>query len=100
MAEPPLIPPRVNPSRRPLMKQLSDAYRREGDLERQVAAYEAELRRLAGRERQYEHAAPSATYLELERLLGYAEPTGYRAEPSTPQDFVAGRGRSNTDGVA
>ena len=34
-----------------------------------------------------EHIGPSATYRELERLLGYRQPTGYRRHPSEPGDF-------------
>jgi hypothetical protein len=41
-----------------------------------------------------------AAYLELERLLGYREPTGYRPERSGPADWLEGGGPHWTAGVA
>lgn len=46
-----------------------------------------------------EHIGPSGTYRELEALLGYLHPTGYRSKPSTPADWQPGGGPRWTAGI-
>lgn len=56
---------------------------RQAVLAGQVAAVAPPVRRRPPRE----HVGPSPVYQELEQLLGYQQPTGYRASPSRPIDF-------------
>ena len=68
--------------------EVADFFAKVAGLLRAVQAEQlAAVAPVVGRRPPREHIGPSPMYRQLEHLLGYRKPTGYRAAPSGPGDF-------------